>query len=164
MTISIASSRQEVILCAGSIDTPKILLLSGIGQATDLAAFNIEIKHDLPGIGKNLQDHCGLPIIDHLGHGVSQRLAFMISPEKVKEAENQWLHDHSGPIATLTHDSALAFLKDFEIAKSDELKSLDAEVQNFISLPNVPHYEIVMVCSFLFQVSLILIPDLESCT
>jgi choline dehydrogenase len=47
----------EVVLCAGSIDSPRLLMLSGIGDADELQALDIEPIHDLPGVGKNLQDH-----------------------------------------------------------------------------------------------------------
>lgn len=47
----------EVILCAGAIETPRLLMLSGIGHAGELKALGIEAKIDLPGVGKNLQDH-----------------------------------------------------------------------------------------------------------
>ena len=47
----------EVILSAGAVDSPKLLLLSGVGPADELAEHGIEVKHDLPGVGKHLQDH-----------------------------------------------------------------------------------------------------------
>lgn len=48
---------QEVLLCAGSIGTPQILQLSGIGPAALLQEHGIPVVHDLPGVGENLQDH-----------------------------------------------------------------------------------------------------------
>jgi len=48
---------QEVILSAGSIDTPRLLMHSGIGDADELNAVGITPRLDLPGVGKNLQDH-----------------------------------------------------------------------------------------------------------
>ena len=47
----------EVIVCAGAIGSPQLLLLSGIGPAAQLRALGIEVAADLPGVGKNLQDH-----------------------------------------------------------------------------------------------------------
>lgn len=47
----------EVILCAGAIHSPHLLALSGIGPATELAAAALPVIHDLPGVGRNLQDH-----------------------------------------------------------------------------------------------------------
>jgi choline dehydrogenase-like flavoprotein len=51
------SSRCETILCAGSIDTPRLLLLSGIGPAADLESVGVPVVKDLPGVGQNLMDH-----------------------------------------------------------------------------------------------------------
>ena len=48
---------REVILCAGSIGSPQILQLSGIGPAPLLQQHGIPVVHDLPGVGANLQDH-----------------------------------------------------------------------------------------------------------
>jgi choline dehydrogenase-like flavoprotein len=52
----------EVILSAGVIGTPQILLLSGIGPADELRAMGIEPVSDVPGVGKNLQDHLMVPL------------------------------------------------------------------------------------------------------
>ena len=49
--------RQEIILSAGAIDSPRLLLTSGIGKREELDAIGIECKQDLPGVGENLQDH-----------------------------------------------------------------------------------------------------------
>jgi choline dehydrogenase-like flavoprotein len=51
------AARREIVLCAGSIDTPRLLLLSGVGPADDLRAAGVEVVHDLPGVGQNLMDH-----------------------------------------------------------------------------------------------------------
>ncbi len=53
----LALASREVALCAGSIGTPQILELSGVGQAERLHALGIEPVLDLPGVGANLQDH-----------------------------------------------------------------------------------------------------------
>ncbi|WP_116213491.1 GMC family oxidoreductase [Streptomyces olivoreticuli] len=48
---------REVLLCAGAIDTPRLLMHSGIGPKADLDALGIPPVHDLPGVGENLLDH-----------------------------------------------------------------------------------------------------------
>ena len=50
-------ANREVVLAASSINSPKLLLLSGIGPADELDALGIPVSADLPGVGKNLQDH-----------------------------------------------------------------------------------------------------------
>jgi choline dehydrogenase len=52
-----ASASTEVVVCAGAIASPQLLLLSGIGAAADLRALGIPCVADLPGVGQNLQDH-----------------------------------------------------------------------------------------------------------
>lgn len=47
----------EIILCGGSINSPQLLMLSGIGPADHLQATGIRVKHELAGVGQNLQDH-----------------------------------------------------------------------------------------------------------
>jgi choline dehydrogenase len=53
----------EIILAAGTYATPKLLMLSGIGPADDLARHEIPVRVDLPGVGRNLQDHHEVPVI-----------------------------------------------------------------------------------------------------
>ena len=48
---------QEVILCAGAIDTPRLLLMSGIGGAAELKRLGVPVVSELAGVGQNLQDH-----------------------------------------------------------------------------------------------------------
>ena len=48
---------REVILCGGAINSPQLLMLSGIGPADHLRAHGIRVEADLPGVGRNLQDH-----------------------------------------------------------------------------------------------------------
>ncbi|HEX8102893.1 MAG TPA: GMC family oxidoreductase N-terminal domain-containing protein [Solirubrobacteraceae bacterium] len=54
---SVARASREVILAAGAIGSPQLLMLSGIGPAEHLREHGIDVVHDLPGVGANLQDH-----------------------------------------------------------------------------------------------------------
>ena len=73
-----ARARREVILSGGPINAPQLLMLSGIGPAGHLQEHGIEVVHDLPGVGANLQDHlelylqqaCTRPITLHSAVGL----------------------------------------------------------------------------------------------
>lgn len=54
---TIARARREVLLCGGAIASPQVLQRSGVGPAGLLKGLGIEVVHDLPGVGQNLQDH-----------------------------------------------------------------------------------------------------------
>ncbi len=58
-----AHAQREVILSAGAINSPQVLMLSGIGEPQALSALGIEVKVPLPGVGQNLQDHTAALLI-----------------------------------------------------------------------------------------------------
>ena len=66
---------QEVILSAGAIGSPQVLLLSGVGPKAELAKHNIPQVHELPGVGENLQDHLDIHITmrERTRHSISLR-------------------------------------------------------------------------------------------
>ncbi|MET7638054.1 GMC oxidoreductase [Streptomyces sp. NPDC005438] len=51
------TARREVLLCAGAVDTPRLLLLNGIGPRDQLEPLGVTVTHELPGVGENLLDH-----------------------------------------------------------------------------------------------------------
>ncbi|MFJ9792918.1 GMC family oxidoreductase [Streptomyces globosus] len=53
----VVRASREVVVCAGAVDTPRLLLHSGIGPREQLAGLGIDVRHDLPGVGENLLDH-----------------------------------------------------------------------------------------------------------
>jgi choline dehydrogenase-like flavoprotein len=59
----VAGAEREVIVSAGAINSPQILMLSGIGEPQALAAHGIKVKAALPGVGQNLQDHAAALLI-----------------------------------------------------------------------------------------------------
>src|SRR5262245_41577970 len=61
--VRLAHATTEVIVSGGAINSPKLLLLSGVGPAADLRRLGIPVVHDLPGVGKNLHDHLNVQVI-----------------------------------------------------------------------------------------------------
>lgn len=59
----IISCKKEVIICAGAINSPKVLLLSGIGDTEQLKDIGVPVVHHLPGVGRNLHDHVGYRMV-----------------------------------------------------------------------------------------------------
>ena len=88
----------EVILAGGSINTPQLLELSGVGDAADLGALGIPVVADLPGVGANLQDHLEV----YVQHRSKEPVSMQPSLEKWRRPwiGFQWLFLRRGPGAT----------------------------------------------------------------
>lgn len=84
------TATREVILSAGTIGSPDILLRSGIGHAGDLKAAGIVPVHDLPGVGRNLQDHPDCMIISRSRTTVPYGLSLRALPARTRDAFD-WL-------------------------------------------------------------------------
>jgi choline dehydrogenase len=66
-----ARATREVVLAGGAINSPQLLLLSGIGPAAELRTLGVRVALDLPGVGKNLQDHLNINIVRRAKRGSS---------------------------------------------------------------------------------------------
>ena len=75
-------ARREVLICGGAINSPQLLMLSGIGPASHLAGHGVSLLHDLPGVGSNLQDHLDI-IIQTKG---STKHALGVAPRALMKA------------------------------------------------------------------------------
>lgn len=64
-------ARREVVLCAGAIETPRLLQLSGVGPGAHLQSLGIPVVSDLPGVGENYQDHLECPVQGESLHPIS---------------------------------------------------------------------------------------------
>ena len=93
----VAQARREVILCGGAINSPHLLMLSGIGPAAHLHATGIEVRHDLPGVGQNLQDHFQTRMTYRCRFPVTVN-DIMLSPWKKLRAGWQYVTTRSGPL------------------------------------------------------------------
>ncbi|MFW7267470.1 GMC family oxidoreductase [Gluconacetobacter sp. Hr-1-5] len=91
-------AEREVIVSSGAVGSPKLLLQSGIGPADELRALGVPVVRDLPGVGRNLQDHLDLFVIaecrgDFTYDGVAR-------PHRTLAAGLQYLLYRNGPVAS----------------------------------------------------------------
>ena len=88
----------EIIVTSGAIGSPKIMMLSGVGPADQLKSVGIDVTHDLPGVGENLNDHFGIDIVAELtGH---YSLDKYNKPHWAALAGLEYLAFKSGPITS----------------------------------------------------------------
>ncbi|WP_046655674.1 GMC family oxidoreductase [Lysobacter capsici] len=83
---------REVLLSGGAINSPQLLMLSGIGPADELRKHDIEVLHDAPQVGRNLQDHLDVCTLQHS----TQRVTYDRASD-VRVAFDYYLRGHSGP-------------------------------------------------------------------
>jgi choline dehydrogenase len=88
----------EVIVCGGAFGSPQLLELSGVGNASELAALGIEVVADLPGVGENLQDH--LEVYVQYGSKLPVSVAPAMKWRNRPLVGARWLFGRSGPGAT----------------------------------------------------------------
>ncbi|TJW12658.1 MAG: choline dehydrogenase [Mesorhizobium sp.] len=106
--IQVVKARREVIVAASSINSPKILMLSGVGPAQHLREFGIPVVANRPGVGQNLQDHMELYIQQESTKPIT--LNSVLNPFSKAMIGAQWLFFKSGLGAT-NHFEAAAFVR-----------------------------------------------------
>ncbi|WP_422366069.1 choline dehydrogenase [Pelagibius sp.] len=101
-------AEREVILSGGAINSPQVLLLSGVGPADELAALGIPVVQDLPGVGKNLQDHLEV----YVQHACTQPITLYsaLKPWNQAKIGFDWLFFKKGLGAT-SHFEAGGFIR-----------------------------------------------------
>jgi choline dehydrogenase len=107
---------REVILSGGSVNSPRLLLLSGIGPADELMPLGIEVVHDLPGVGKNFQDHMDVYLTAEttpVSYNDSDR------PDKALLAGLQYITTRTGPITASVCEAGMFVRSSAEVATPD---------------------------------------------
>jgi choline dehydrogenase len=101
-------ARREIVLSAGAYGSPKLLLLSGIGPAADIASVGIKPIIDLPFVGKNLQEHPGAALTFRTKDPM--RFDRELRLDRLMSAVARWWLTGTGPVSTLPI-SAMAFIR-----------------------------------------------------
>jgi choline dehydrogenase len=93
-----ARAAREVVLCAGALQTPQLLQLSGVGPADLLQQHGIPVVEHLPGVGENLQDHLQLRLMYRVRKPITTN-DDLASPWRRMKMGLQWLLTRGGPLA-----------------------------------------------------------------
>ena len=107
-TIQVVKAKREVIVSASAINSPKLLMLSGIGPSDELRRHGIEVVADRPGVGQNLQDHLEVYIQQESTKPIT--LYSVLNPFSKALIGAEWLFFKTGLGAT-NHFEAAAFLR-----------------------------------------------------
>ena len=91
------SARKEILLSAGTINSPQLLMLSGIGDKAALSELGINAIVDLPSVGKNMSDHTLLSGSWYVNS--NDTFAELLAPDKITAAIAQWNATHKGPLS-----------------------------------------------------------------
>ena len=116
--VKTASARREIILCGGAINSPQLLMLSGIGPAAHLAQHGVAVVHDLPGVGQNLQDHYSAPIKLKAAQPITVNDVMLSNLKKLKVGI-QYYTMRTGPLAMISSPAALFAKTRPELATPD---------------------------------------------
>ncbi len=103
---------RDVILTAGALQSPQLLMLSGVGDARELQALGIAALHDLPGVGRNLHDHLACPVVMQTRDTTSYGLSWRALPRGIYNVA-QYLFARRGPFASNVFES-VGFLRTTE--------------------------------------------------
>jgi choline dehydrogenase len=121
-------ARREVILSGGAINSPVLLMASGIGPAAELKALGIAVQHDLPGVGKNLQDHYQSAFVFKT-HARDTLNEAVMSPLKSAKLALDWWFNGSGQLAVGATEATL-FCKS---SPQEKIPDLQYQCLNFSS-------------------------------
>ena len=105
----VVRARREVVLSAGALQSPQLLLLSGVGDGGHLRELGIEVRHDLPGVGRHFHDHLASPVHMLMEHPASYGISWRAMPRNLVNIAAYALL-RSGPLANNIFESA-AFVK-----------------------------------------------------
>jgi choline dehydrogenase-like flavoprotein len=137
-------SGREIIIAAGAINTAKLLLLSGIGSASQLGNLKVPTIKNLPGVGMNLLDHSGMSIVARMTPDFSETWRYEDSPDRQEAARKQWAETKSGPLADVYSNIALGYIKLPSLVETPEYRILEPQTQEFLRKDSVPHFELIL--------------------
>ncbi|XP_076299314.1 uncharacterized protein LOC143218165 [Lasioglossum baleicum] len=108
-------AKREVILSAGSIQSPQLLMLSGVGPKDHLNEIGVDTVHDAPGVGENLQDHVAIGGLTYLvtppeNYSDEESFSFNPTKETTVESANEFAKRGTGPLYDMPLSEGMAFI------------------------------------------------------
>ncbi|KAI0423407.1 hypothetical protein F5Y09DRAFT_327450 [Xylaria sp. FL1042] len=134
---------KEIILSAGSLNSPSILMHSGIGPAKQLEGFKIPVIRDIPAVGQGLRDHMFVPIVYQRTETSTSRPSFYGNVKAMDDALKQWEKDGTGNWSKYSSELGIGWKKLEGLESSPEFKSLPQDEQNLLLKETIPHYEVI---------------------
>ena len=113
-------AEREVLICAGALQSPQLLLLSGIGAPEEIEPHGIAVRHALPGVGRNLHDHPAIALLLEMRDTSSYGLSLRTAPRAVANLA-EYLVARSGPLASNLFEST-AFIRSRPDARLPDLQ------------------------------------------
>jgi choline dehydrogenase-like flavoprotein len=113
-------ARREVVVCAGAVQSPQVLMLSGIGDGAALKSLGIEIGHHLPGVGANYHDHLAAGILMEMKNSESYGISLRAAPRDAA-ALVRYALSRRGPLASNVFE-ATAFVRSEPAAERPDLQ------------------------------------------
>ncbi|SMQ48468.1 unnamed protein product [Zymoseptoria tritici ST99CH_3D1] len=128
------TAKCETILCAGAVDTPRLMMLSGLGPKSHLESLSIPVVKDIPGVGENLLDHPESIILWELNKPVPQNQTVMDSDAAmfIRRQRPNANHDDGEIIDIMAHCYQVPFVY------NTERLGYDVPVDAFCVTPNIP--------------------------
>lgn len=115
---------REVVLCGGAVNSPALLLRSGIGPADELRGVGIDVRHDLPGVGRNLQDHLDVAVTSRTSAVSYNNLG---RSWRLPGAAVEYMVRRSGPITS-------------NVAEAGLFQSIDGDERPDLQMSALPTY------------------------
>ncbi|KAJ5523676.1 glucose-methanol-choline oxidoreductase, partial [Penicillium frequentans] len=134
--------RKEVILAAGTFGSPKILMLSGIGQRKTLEQHGIPVRINLPGVGQNMLDHSIITCEYKVDNRLPAHNKVFLEPKALEEAEAEYAKSRTGPLAMYGSSGSVAFPRIQRLFESKEFSDLDSPTKAYLLEPTRPSAEI----------------------
>ncbi|KIV84118.1 hypothetical protein PV11_06090 [Exophiala sideris] len=135
---------KEIILSCGSLDTPRVLMHSGIGPQDQLDSFKIPIVRANKNVGQHMKDHHHIALEHEQSDHCSERQKFYRDKQLHAAAKVQWEKDGTGPLAEFACAMGIGFLKLESLSKSPEFQALPEGQKRHLEKPTVPHYELLL--------------------